>query len=184
MKCSAGATTRCARTGHWCLPEGGDPVTPAEVYVHRQPVRLPKSAGLGQGRAGEVECDYRRPALPVSSRARRGGAITSTNGAHRLIRGAGVPHHLPTAPPHQRCTAPLTRRGRVRPRWIQHLQKSDLGCVHFNFGAKTIPTLQSCRTEGPARMKSTHKLNPPRISQAGRHGICVCPTIVKSDLLM
>ena len=32
---------------HWALvpPEGGDPVTPAEVYVHRQRVGLPKWQG-------------------------------------------------------------------------------------------------------------------------------------------
>ena len=124
---------------HWALvpPEGGDPVTPANVYVHGQPARPTEVAGLGQGGAGEVECDHRRRALPVCGRARRGGGMSSTNSAHRGIRGR-------TSPPLAHRPASITgvrRRG-------QGVDNS--GCARFSthrnrswacpvdFGAKTV----------------------------------------------
>ena len=51
---------------HWALvpPEGGDPVTPAEVYVHRQPVRLPKSQAWAKAAPEKLNAIIEDPHFP------------------------------------------------------------------------------------------------------------------------
>lgn len=57
---------------HWALvpPEGGDPITPAEVYVHRQPVGLPKWQGWAKAARKKLnaiveDAHFPRPAEPT-----------------------------------------------------------------------------------------------------------------------
>ena len=57
---------------HWALvpPEGGDPVTPAEVYVHRQRVGLPKRQGWAKAAREKLnaiieDAHFPRPAEPT-----------------------------------------------------------------------------------------------------------------------
>ncbi len=73
-KSSGIATTRCARTGHSSPPEGGDPITPADVYVHGQAVGLPKWQGWAKAAREKLKrmtegLHFPHPAEPMCTTA-------------------------------------------------------------------------------------------------------------------
>ena len=61
---------------HWALvpPEGGDPITPADVYVHRQAVGLPKWQGWAKAARQKLnaiveDAHFPSPAQPAEAPA-------------------------------------------------------------------------------------------------------------------
>ena len=107
-------------------PEAGDPVTPAEVYVHRQRVGLPKWQGWAKAAREKLnaiieDAHFPSPAGPPRWR--------HDHNAQRASPDSGPDFPTPYPPPrqHERCAAPWTRRGQIRLCSIEHSQTSILG---------------------------------------------------------